>query len=77
MGKRNVGIETISEVAALFGVTIAETGTTGGGHQFVRVEFGGQSRKIFFPSTPSDHRGNLNLRGQARRVISELMSCVH
>lgn len=46
---------------------------TGSGHPLIKMEFGRQSRKMTFASTPSDRRrGALNAVSQARRLCREM-----
>jgi hypothetical protein len=47
-------------------------GFTGHSHQVAVVEYGGQTRKVFFASTPSCRNAHLNAARQTRRVLSEL-----
>jgi hypothetical protein len=42
------------------------------GHQFALIEFGGQSRKVFFASTPSDRNGFRSAARDVRRVLHQM-----
>jgi hypothetical protein len=55
--------------AAKLGARVVEIGITGGGHRYALIARAGTHRKVFYPSTPSDHRGPLNLACTVRRVV--------
>jgi hypothetical protein len=55
--------------AAKLGVRVIEVGITGGGHKYALITRAGICRKVFYPSTPGDHRGSLNLACTVRRVV--------
>lgn len=72
MSKARLAYETLHALAVELGVQIVEEGL-GGRHRFVVFEARGQRRKFFYPSTPSDVRGHLNMRCDARKLIRSLL----
>jgi hypothetical protein len=59
----------VRKTAAKLGARVVEIGTTGSGHRFALIVHAGKRRRIFFGSTPSDHRAALNLACNVRRVV--------
>jgi hypothetical protein len=62
----------VRAVASELGAAIVEVGFTGGNHKYALIERGGARRKFFFPKTPGDVRGHLNLRTEARKAIGAM-----
>jgi hypothetical protein len=69
MPRRSLAETTLRLVAARHGATVTQVGTTGGNHRFAVLTKAGQRRKVFFGSTPSDHRGHLNPASDVRKAI--------
>jgi len=41
-------------------------------HNFVTLSYGGKSRDVIFPASPSDHRGALNCASDCAKVLTAL-----
>lgn len=60
----------IAEIAENEGVREARIERTSGHPRLLGVAPAGHSIKIFFSSSPSDHRAIFNVRGEIRRAIA-------
>ena len=69
MTRFSLSESTVRDVAAEFGATVTEIGTTGSGHRFAMIALAGHSRKVIFPSTPSDWRAHKNLATELRKIL--------
>lgn len=70
-GKRNEQRDVVKAELAAAGITSFHFETTGGGHKKVIFSVGGRSSTVFFPGTPGDNRGSLNMKCLIRRKIRE------
>lgn len=68
MDRRRKEIATMVKVA---GLKLESVRTTGGNHLEVRVKAkDGRDTRMFFSSTPSDHRSELNKKSMLKRFAS-------
>lgn len=64
--------QEIRGMAEEAGLAVERIGISRGGHIEVTVAIGGRRRKVFTPNTPSDWRGQKNLKADLRRLAREL-----
>jgi hypothetical protein len=70
--RRDPYMAAITAEVELHGASIVETKVTGGGHMCSVIELNGVRRKLFYPKTPSDHRGPMRAACDARNLIRKM-----